>query len=114
MSAVVLVIGGKNELLPPINFAAIEAAWPSVEAFPKAKTLVEQTQLVIAIVSQIFVQAEQPQPEMTPEAIKKRLKGNELLTLVSQVPAILTEMGLVQQGEAKPAAENSGSDSSEG
>lgn len=113
MSSVVLVIGGKKHLLPPVNFAAIEAAWPSVEAFPKAKTLVEQTQLVIAVVSHILVQAEESKPEMTPEAIKKQLKGNELVALVGQVPEILKEMGLVQQGEAKPAGANSESGNSE-
>ena len=114
MSDVILVIGGKSRVLPPVNFAAIEAAWPSVEGFPTARTLVDQVRLVIDIVSYIFVQAEEPKPEMTPEAIKKLLKGDELVALVGKVPEILGAMGLVQKGEAKPAAETSGSNSSKG
>jgi hypothetical protein len=113
MSAVLLTIGGKSVLLPPINFAAIEAAWPAIEGFKAASTLVAQTSLVIEMVSHIFVQAEPPAPEMTPQAIKKQLKGNELVDLVRMVPDILSEMGLVQTGEAKPAGENLGSNSSE-
>lgn len=43
MSGIVLIIGGRSHSLPPVNFAAIEAAWPSVEGFPTARTLSETT-----------------------------------------------------------------------
>lgn len=114
MSGIVLIIGGRSHSLPPVNFAAIEAAWPSVEGFPTARTLVDQTRLVVEIVSHIFVQAEEPRPEMTPLALKKQLKGDELVALVGKVPEILGAMGLVQKGEAQPAAETSGSSNSKG
>ena len=107
MSDIVLVIGGMSHTLPPVNFAAIEAAWPSVEGFPTARTLVDQTRIVCEIVSHIFVQAEEPQPELTAQAIKKRLKGHELVALVGKVPEILGAMGLVEKGEAQPAAKSS-------
>ncbi|MDB5361147.1 MAG: hypothetical protein JWO51_2444 [Rhodospirillales bacterium] len=96
---VTVIIGGETIAVPPMCFAALKRAWPAIQAMPGQTNLVDQTARSIEIVAAALAQS---RPELTAAAIEERLKGSELIGLVTQVPQLLDESGLMPA--EKPAA----------
>lgn len=103
---VTVIIGGEAIAVPPMCFAALKRAWPAIQAMPGQTNLVDQTTRSIEIVAAALAQS---RPELTVAAIEERLKGAELIGLVSQVPQLLGESGLMPAEKPAPGELRAGS-----
>lgn len=114
MSQTVTVkIGGEDITIPAVaNFATLERIWPSVAAFNDAPDGISQVSAACALFASALVES---RPELTVPEIKKRLRinandgTNERPGLLEGVDKLLLASGLIQPGEAAPAAAEQGS-----
>lgn len=101
-----VTIGGEAIAVPPMCFAALKRAWPAIQAMPGQTNLVDQTSRSIEIVAAALAQS---RPELTVAAIEERLKGSELIGLVTQLPRLLSASGLIPAETSAPGEPPAGS-----
>jgi hypothetical protein len=103
---VTVTIGGEAIPVPPMCFAALKRAWPAIQAMPGQTNLVDQTAVSIEIVAAALAPS---RPDLTVAAIEARLKRRELIGLVTQLPLLLTESGLMPAEKPQPGELPAGS-----
>ena len=96
---VTVTIGGEAISVPPMCFAALKRAWPAIQAMPGQTNLVDQTAASIEIVAAALAQS---RPDLSVPVIEERLKGSELLGLVTRLPQLLQESGLMPAEKPAP------------
>ncbi|TWB20672.1 hypothetical protein FBZ89_10671 [Nitrospirillum amazonense] len=99
-----VVIGGTDYPVPPMNFAALKAAWADIKGLPMLTDPVDQASAGIRIVAAAL---KSTAPDLTAEAIEQKLAATEFPALVSAVVGILRESGLIPTGEPIPQAGSS-------
>lgn len=114
-----ITIGGKEYLIPEMNFLAIERAWPFVMKATETVELMTGVSAALSVIAAGLMEAEDFNPadfDATPgdrDAVvldrvvyffKKNLKGNEIGIVRDTMFQILKEAGLeVTEGEALAA-----------
>ncbi|MBB6251713.1 hypothetical protein [Nitrospirillum iridis] len=96
-----VVIGGTEYPVPPMNFAALKAAWADIKGLPLLTDPVDQASAGIRIVAAAL---KSTAPDMTADAIEQKMGATEFPALVSAVVSILRESGLIPPGEPMPQA----------
>lgn len=103
---VIVTLGGEDVPVPPMCFAALKRAWPAIQAMPNQTNLVDQTAVSVEIVAAALARS---RPDLTQAAIEDRLKGSELVGLVSRLPQLLEASGLISSGKIPPGEPPAGS-----
>ena len=104
--SVTVTIGGEAIAVPAMCFAALKRAWPAIQAMPTRTNLIDQASTSIEIVAAALAGV---RPELTQAAIEERLKGSELVGLVTQLPALLQASGLMPAEQPAPGEPAAGS-----
>jgi hypothetical protein len=103
---VILTLGGEAVAVPPMCFAALKRAWPAIQSMPAQANLVDQASCAVEIVAAALSAS---RPDLTVAAIEGRLKGSELVGLVTRLPLLLEASGLLPAGSAAPGESPAGS-----
>ena len=89
---VTITIGGEAIAVQPMCFAALKRAWPAIQTMPARANLLDQASCAVEIVAAALADS---RPDLTVAAIEARLKGSELVGVVSQLPRLLEASGLL-------------------
>lgn len=115
-----VTIGGKDYVIPEMNFLAIERAWPYVVEATETLDPMKGPSAALAVFAAALMEVEpfNPADYEVPEGVegdtrihmaitrffKKKLKGNELGSIKTAMFEVLKEAGLeVTEGEAMAA-----------